>query len=72
VLNLMAKAAGVKKQLDKTSTDADIKKVYRKVVLKYHPDKNDSPDAEEKFKEIGEAYGILREIRGFSGGTVTC
>ncbi|KAM4747247.1 dnaJ homolog subfamily B member 1 [Rhinophrynus dorsalis] len=43
------------------ASDDDIKKAYRKQALKYHPDKNKDPGAEEKFKEIAEAYDVLSD-----------
>ncbi|XP_063441742.1 uncharacterized protein LOC134722125 isoform X4 [Mytilus trossulus] len=41
-------------------TDDDVKKAYRTLAKKYHPDKNKSHDAEERFKEIGAAYEVLK------------
>ncbi|TNF97994.1 MAG: J domain-containing protein [Gammaproteobacteria bacterium] len=44
--------------------DADehaIKDAYHKLAMKWHPDRNDSPEAEEKFKEIAKAYAILKD-----------
>jgi molecular chaperone DnaJ len=48
--------------LNRDASEEDIKKSYRKLAMKFHPDRNpDSKDAEEKFKEAKEAYEILSE-----------
>jgi len=45
----------------KDASADDIKKAYRKLARQYHPDVNKAPDAEEKFKEVKEAYDVLSD-----------
>ena len=43
--------------------DEEIRKAFRKKAMEFHPDRNKSPDAEEKFKEINEAYQVLSDTK---------
>ena len=45
----------------KTATEDEIKTAYRKLARRYHPDVNKDPQAEEKFKEVNEAYQVLSD-----------
>ncbi len=48
--------------VERTAAAEEIKRAYRKLAVKFHPDKNpDDPHAEEKFKELGEAYDVLMD-----------
>lgn len=49
--------------VDPGASSEHIKKAYRSLALKYHPDRNSSPDAAERFKEITAAYGVLIDER---------
>ena len=45
----------------RTATPDELKAAFRKLARQYHPDVNKEPDAEERFKEINEAYAILSD-----------
>jgi curved DNA-binding protein CbpA len=47
--------------VSRTASEDEIKKAYHKLAIKYHPDKNKEPGAEEKFKSIAGAYAILSD-----------
>ncbi|MEY4641312.1 MAG: hypothetical protein RLZZ227_1306 [Pseudomonadota bacterium] len=47
--------------VDAKATPDDIKKAYKKLARKYHPDVSKEPDAEQKFKDVGEAYEVLKD-----------
>lgn len=47
--------------VERNASKDEIKKAYRKLALQYHPDKNKAKDAEERFKEISEAYAVLHD-----------
>ncbi len=49
--------------VSRDATDAEIKKAYRKLSKKYHPDINQEAGAEDKFKEVSEAYEILSDAQ---------
>jgi curved DNA-binding protein len=47
--------------VSRDASQSDIKRAYRKLARKYHPDVSKEPDAEKKFKEVGEAYEVLKD-----------
>ena len=48
-------------EVERTASHQEIKKSYRRLAMQYHPDRNSAPDAEERFKEVTEAYEVLRD-----------
>lgn len=49
--------------VSKSASDAQLKSAYRKLAMEWHPDRNKSPEAEAKFKEINEAYQVLSDSK---------
>lgn len=47
--------------IQRTANDGEIRKAYHKQALRYHPDKNKSPQAEEIFKQVAKAYEVLSD-----------
>ena len=47
--------------ISKSASEADIKRAYRELALKFHPDRNKDKGSEERFKEINEAYAVLSD-----------
>lgn len=47
--------------VSKDASEKDIKAAYRKLAMKHHPDRSDDPGAEERFKELSEAYAVLSD-----------
>lgn len=48
--------------VSRDASESNLKSAFRNLARKYHPDVSDAPDAEEKFKEINEAYGVLSDV----------
>ncbi len=57
----MAKSLYETLEVSENASADEIKKAYRKLARKYHPDVNKDPKAEEKFKEINAAYEVLSD-----------
>lgn len=58
----MAKSLYETLEINESASPEEIKKAYRKLARKYHPDVNKDPSAEEKFKELNAAYEVLSNV----------
>ena len=47
----------------RNASEEDVRRAFRRKAMEYHPDRNKNPDAEEKFKEINEAYQVLSDSK---------
>ena len=47
--------------ISRNATDEDLKRSYKKLAIKFHPDKNHAPQASEAFKKVGAAYACLTD-----------
>ncbi len=47
--------------LSRDASERDVKKAYKRLAMKYHPDRNKGDDADEKFKEVKLAYEVLTD-----------
>ena len=53
--------------VDKEATQDQIKQAYRRLARKYHPDVSQEVDAEERFKAVGEANEVLKDLEETGG-----
>ena len=56
--------------IDRNATDEKIKRAFRKLAFKYHPDRNRDDGAEGKFKQVNEAYEVLSDPEGFHAAVI--
>ncbi len=74
VVTLRARESGMAKrcyyevlEVARAASDAQLKAAFRKLAMKYHPDRNPDDDSEHRFKEINEAYEVLKDARQARG-----
>ncbi len=58
--------------VSRSDSEEEIRKAFRKKAMEFHPDRNKSADAEDKFKEINEAYQVLSDPNKRSSSRRSC